>query len=172
MKTSGESTDGQKLAKLVDETAKGELELVAKMKSAKKKLEKLASVGAALEAAADGSFRKSRSKASEVKKNLADARALIELMDARAGEVEKKANLMLEKLEQAANAELEETPAEKSEAAVAEKKEPAKAEPAKTEAPKAAKADKTEEPAAKAKPKAKPARAAARPKTAMADFEP
>lgn len=174
MLTHGESADGVKLAKAVEETAQGELELVAKMQTAKKKLEKLASLGAALEANADVTFRKSRAKQSEVKKNLADAKALIELMETRANDVSKKAELMVAKLEQAAAAELAE-PAQSETSAVAQAE--VKAAPAKAEAPRAEpeKKAKSEEPEKKAKPKPQPqpqrARATA-PKTAMADFEP
>lgn len=173
MLTHGESADGVKLAKLVEETAQGELELVAKMQTAKKKLEKLATLGAALEANADVTFRKSRAKQSEVKKNLADAKALIELMETRANDVSKKAELMVAKLEQAAAADLAEPP--QAEASAVAQQAEVKAAPAKAEAPRAEpeKKAKSEEPEKRAKPKAQPQRArGAAPKTAMADFEP
>lgn len=174
MQTAGDSEEGKKLARLVEETAKGELELVIKMQAAKKKLEKLASLGAALDGNAETAFRKSRAKTNEVKKNLADAKALIELMESRASDVSKKASAMVDKLEQAAAAKLEE-PAPKADTAVAQSdaKAPATAQ-AEAEPGKPAKA--AGSPKAKAeegaKPKAKRPPRAPTPKTAMADFEP
>ncbi|MCC6663750.1 MAG: hypothetical protein IT375_08405 [Polyangiaceae bacterium] len=164
MLTRGDNADGDKLARWVEKTAKGEAEVVADMQAAKKKLAKLASIGAALEANADAAFKKSRAKASEVKKNLADARALIELMESRADEVGKKASLMVDKLETVASASIEEP------APAAPAPEPAK--PAKPAA-KQADAAKAKEPAkalAKEPAKARPRGSA--PKTALADFEP
>jgi len=167
MLTRGESTDGAKLAGLVEKAAQRELVLAAKMTSAKQKLAKLATLGSALEANADVSFRKSRSKLGEVKKNLADAKALIELMDTRASEVSKKATQMVEKLEAAASASLDDqAPAPSTEKAAAATEPKTQPNPAAEPEKKAA--------AAAAKPKAKPRpRVPARPaKTAMADFEP
>ncbi|MCC6900870.1 MAG: hypothetical protein IT377_17965 [Polyangiaceae bacterium] len=161
MLTRGDHADGAKLARWVERTAKGEAEIAADMQAAKKKLAKLASIGAALEANADGAFKKSRAKTSEVKKNLADAKALIELMESRAAEVEKKADLMVEKLEAVASASID---------------EPAPAAPAPVEPAKPAKAESKQAASPKAKETAKePAKARPRPvapKTAQVDFEP
>jgi hypothetical protein len=159
--------DSEDLAKLVETTAANELELLAKMKKAEKKLGLLAKMSATLEANIDQTFRKSRSQASEVRKNLADAKALIELMQARTKEVGRKAENMLSKLEDSAKAELPAAEPEKNGTAVA-KAEPAaepkketpaepKAKPEKTTKPD--KAEKTATPE-KAEPKAKPEKTA------------
>ncbi|MFO0571488.1 MAG: hypothetical protein U0263_38010 [Polyangiaceae bacterium] len=167
--TAGDADEGKKLAKLVEETAQGELELLGKLAAAKKKLAKLAAVGGALDANVDSTFRKSRAKMSEVRTNLADAKALIELMEQRTSEVDKKARLMLTKLGDAASAKID-APAPVPESTKhAEKVEPKKA---KTEerAVKSEKSNHSEPPKAKAK-KSAGARSGA-PRTAMADFEP
>ncbi|MBK7584051.1 MAG: hypothetical protein IPI67_28120 [Myxococcales bacterium] len=176
MLSSGDNDEGQKLAKLVEKTAKEELQLAAKMRKVKSKLSKLATLGAALDANVDSTFRKSRAKMSEVRKNLEDAKALIELMDSRAADVDKQALLMVNKLEQAAAADI--TSPDKAETAVAksdaktEDKSRAKA----AEQARAGKTTDTSKSKAKPKDKDKTGRAnqshAAAPATVLADFEP
>jgi hypothetical protein len=167
LRTAGKTTDSEsrKLAELVERTAKRELEIVVHMTTTKKKLAKLSTLSGALEASVDSAFRKSRGQASEVRKNLGDAQALIELMQSRADELTKKAEQMLSRLEEAASADLAEP--EPANIAVASKTEPNKGEAKASSKPKAAKT-----PAAKdTEPVRRPSRAKAQ-KTVLADFEP
>jgi hypothetical protein len=164
--TRGDAADGIRLARLVEKTAEGELKLAAEMQAAKKKLSKLASIGAALEANADSTFRKSRAKASEVKKNLTDAKALIELMESRADAVAKDASQMVDKLQLAAAADIDEAgPAEAAPTQPAEKPATAAKAKERAAAPKAKESAKHPEPP-------RPRTPAPAGKTVFADFEP
>lgn len=170
LRTAGETTDvdAKKLAELVERTAKREIEIVVRMNATKKKLAKLSSISGALEASVDSAFRKSRGQAAEVRKNLDDAQALIELMQARADELTRTAERMLSRLEDAASADLAKT--EPAASAVASKSEANKGEGQTAPVSPKAKAAKTSS-GKSSTPRSQPSPAKA-PKTVLADFEP
>jgi len=165
-----EADDAKKLTRAVEKTATAELEILVHQKGVKKKLAKLSNLSKALDGAVDSAFRKSRGQAAEVRKNLQDAQALIELMQSRSDDLSKKAEHMLSKLEDAAHADLESVdpkPATETPKAVAAKAEP-KAKPAASETPEPKKA-KSAQPKAPAK---KHARRHAAQGAGLGDFEP
>jgi hypothetical protein len=106
------NSDARALKEAVEKAAKTELELFVRMEKAKKRLESLANIGGSLEASVDNVFKKQGGgKTSEVRKNVADARALIKLMQSRAAEVHEKADQVVSKLTEVASADLEAKPA-------------------------------------------------------------
>lgn len=103
--------DGRKLANALHDAARAELRLYVRMKKARRELDKLAALAVALDASVDGTFRKGgASKKAEVRKNLEDARAFIELMQKRADEVAGKADDVVDELLGVASAKLEPAP--------------------------------------------------------------
>lgn len=149
--------DAQKLAEAIHDAARSELQLFVRMRKAKKNLDKLHALSVALDANVDAVFRREgMSKKSEVRKNLEDARALIELMHGRADQVSSRADELVSKLLEAASAKIDPAPAPAG-TEVAEK--PAAA-------PNAPSAPKQTQPSSRS-PRAP--RAPARP---VADFEP
>jgi hypothetical protein len=124
------NSDARELKEAVEKAAKTELELFVRMEKAKKRLESLANIGGSLEASVDNVFKKQGGgKTSEVRKNVADARALIKLMQIRAAEVHEKADQVVSKLTEVANADLEVKPATDTAVAEAVPAEAPKAEP-------------------------------------------
>lgn len=170
--------EAKKLADLVEQAAKSELSLMTRMKVAKKKLAKLQAISGALEANVDTAFRKSRGQASEVKKNLDDAQALIELMQARVDDVGKKADRMLSKLEESASADLDASaPAAPAASKLAKSQTEPKEQTATKQAPSEPEATESTKPAkAKTSLKSEPKKAAGKPRqarvNALGDFEP
>jgi hypothetical protein len=152
LKTGGEESksESKELKDAVEKAAKAELELWARMEKAKKRLEMVSKMSEGLEASVDNVFRKQGAgKASEVRKNVADARALIKLMQERVADVHGKADAFVSKLEEVANADLETKPAEDTAVATVEpaakvepKAEETKAEPTKPQKSKTVEADK------------------------------
>jgi hypothetical protein len=153
-----DADDAKKLTRAVEEAATAELEILVHQKSVKKKLAKLSTLSKALDAAVDSAFRKSRGQAAEVRKNLGDAQALIELMQTRSDDLSKKAERMVAKLEDAARADLQsiepKPTTEATQKAVAAKSEP-KEKPATSETaePKKAKSAEAKAPAKKHAPR-------------------
>jgi hypothetical protein len=113
------ASDAKTLAEKVEKTAQAEVELIGRMKKAQKKLEVLEKMSNTLQANVSATFRTSRAKMSEVSKNLDDATTLIKLMQTRAADVDKKAQTMLSRLEDAASADLQKPGEEANKEAVA-----------------------------------------------------
>ncbi len=168
------ASTARELGDAVEKTAKLELSLAIKMQKARKKLDRLEKIGEALEGSVDGVFRRQgMGKASEVRKNVGDARELIKLMQARATDVHGKADDVVGKLAEAANADLD-APKTDTESAVADSKDPPKAEEPKTDStatkPLKSKTVDTEKP--KAKKHHHAATKSAPPAPKLGDFEP
>lgn len=164
------NSDARELKEAVEKAAQTELELFVRMEKAKKRLESLANIGGSLEASVDNVFKKQGGgKTSEVRKNVADARALIKLMQSRAAEVHEKADQVVSKLTEVANADLEAKPAT-TDTAVAEAvpAEAPKAEPKTETAPAKPQKSKTVD---TEKPKKRAPQAQPQPKK-LGDFEP
>lgn len=161
LKSGGEESksDAQELREAVEKAAKTGLELFVRMEKAKKRLEMLSKMSEGLEASVDNVFRKQGAgKASEVKKNVADARELIKLMQSRVSEVHGKADQLVSKLEEVANADLDMKPATDTAVATSEvpKAEEPKAEttPVKPQKSKTVDSEKPKKRAPAAAPKA------------------
>lgn len=108
LKTLGKdlSGDDKALVDSVEKTAKGEAQLLGRMREVTRELEQMRALSVALDQQVDNAFRKGGpSKKAEVRKNLEDARTLMPLMGARAQETEDAAKATLKKLQEAVSTE-------------------------------------------------------------------
>ncbi|MBX3129284.1 MAG: hypothetical protein KF718_21380 [Polyangiaceae bacterium] len=96
---------GRKLGRQVETAIAAELELVSRMARAQKKLEHLDKLAVALDGNVDVTFQRSVGQKADVRKNLADARRLIQVMKKRAAEVGSKADELVGKLAEVTKAE-------------------------------------------------------------------
>jgi hypothetical protein len=96
--------DDKAAADEVEKAALGSVKIVARMRKIRRMLDQLQSTSLALENSVDTTFRLGGpSKKAEVRKNLADARTLIPLMQARTDEVMESAKSLGKKLLEAAD---------------------------------------------------------------------
>ncbi len=95
--------DGKEFVDAVKAAIVSQAKLHNRMKKAGRIIEKLSGMSAALEQQVDGAFRKSVSQKGEVRKNLADAKKLLPIMQARADEVASNAETAVKKLIEAVN---------------------------------------------------------------------
>jgi hypothetical protein len=96
---------GKAFVKAIEETLEAEGKVATKLRKAKRIIKKLEEDLTQLESGVDANmtFRKSTGKKSEVKKNLADARTLIPLMQTRADDVAGAAQKFVEQVQEAAS---------------------------------------------------------------------